>query len=113
MCIKTIKNEQLKIKNFWMFFTFILHFTFYIFNCLYCQSFPDAKNMDNEYEMDMFMDYFLPEWNFLYWANPTGLRIASGSMDIKRFYLINYTKDITTEEFIFCEGSSYLTGIII
>ena len=33
----TIKNSKLKIKNFWMFFTFILHFTFYIFNCLHSE----------------------------------------------------------------------------
>ncbi len=31
----TIKNSKLKIKNYGLFLTFILHFTFYIFNCLY------------------------------------------------------------------------------
>ncbi|MBN1384873.1 MAG: hypothetical protein JW983_08335 [Elusimicrobia bacterium] len=53
---------------------------------LFCNSFPDVKDIDNEYEIDMFMDYYLPESNQLYWSHPTGLRIACGSMDIKRFY---------------------------
>ena len=33
MVIKSIKNYKLKIKNYGLFLTFILHFTFYIFNC--------------------------------------------------------------------------------
>ncbi|MDO8733599.1 MAG: lamin tail domain-containing protein [Elusimicrobiota bacterium] len=32
---KTIKNEKLKVKNYGLFLTFIFHFTFLIFNCLY------------------------------------------------------------------------------
>lgn len=49
-------------------------------------AFPSPRDIDREYEMDVLMDYYLPETNLSYWAAPTGLRIAAGSMDIKRFY---------------------------
>lgn len=64
----------------------ILQFLILFLVSLIFAAFPSPQDIDREYEMDMFMDYYLPELNLPYWANPTGLRIAAGSMDIKRFY---------------------------
>ncbi|PKM92915.1 MAG: alkyl hydroperoxide reductase [Elusimicrobia bacterium HGW-Elusimicrobia-4] len=46
MKIKPIKNSKLKIKNYGLFLTFILHFTFYISNCLY--SAPPGIDVGNK-----------------------------------------------------------------
>ncbi|MEW6555973.1 MAG: hypothetical protein AB1349_01305 [Elusimicrobiota bacterium] len=65
----------------------VLPILIFLFVSLVFAEFPKSDDLDNEYEIDIFMDYFLPERNFAYLASSSGIRVTAGSLDIKRLYL--------------------------
>ncbi|OGS46571.1 MAG: hypothetical protein A2539_01705 [Elusimicrobia bacterium RIFOXYD2_FULL_34_15] len=64
----------------------LLYFIFPLVSLCF-SDFPDPKLIDKEFEMDVFMEYFLPEWNFQYLFSENGLRITAGSLNIKHLNL--------------------------
>src|SRR3989339_31712 len=52
-----------------------------------CFSFPDTKLINKEYEMDIFMHYYMPDKNFSYLFSENYFRITAGSINIKHLFV--------------------------